>query len=277
MIHESFPLGEGIFANATLTTYIHDNPKDCLCPPRPAMLVLPGGGYAYCSNREAEPIALAYMQAGMNAYILRYSVEEKAKFPQPLLEASRAMKIIRDRAALDNTDPDRVFVIGFSAGGHLASSLATCWHRAEIQAAAGCTGEENKPSGAILSYAVISGGAHRHQGSFCRILGNANPTEQELLPYSNEKNVDEHTPPCFLWHTADDASVPVQNSLLMASALTEHKIPYELHIFPHGVHGLSLCNEQTSLGSPNLINEAAAEWLPLSITWLRGLFGKENA
>ena len=276
MRHESFPLGDGIFADATLTTYIHD-PKGCACPPRPAMLVLPGGAYAYCSNREAEPIALAYMQAGMNAYILRYSCEEKAKFPQPLLEASRAMKYIRDHAEEDNTDPARVFVIGFSAGGHLASSLATCWHRAEIQAESGCTGEENKPSGAILCYPVISGGINQHQGSFCRLSGIANPTKEELLPYSNEKNVDEHTPPCFLWHTADDPDVPVENSLLMANALTEHKIPYELHIFQHGVHGLSLCNEQTAVGIPALINEAAAEWLPLSITWLRGLFGIKKA
>lgn len=266
---EVFALGEGIFANATLTTYVHAQPKDCPHPPRAAMLVLPGGGYSYCSSREAEPIALAYVDAGMNAYVLDYSVEEKAKFPQPLLEASRAMKYIRDHAAEDNTDPSRVFVIGFSAGGHLASSLATCWHRAEIQAAAGCTGEENKPTGAILSYAVISGGVNRHQGTFCRLSGNSDPSEEELLPYSNEKNVDEHTPPCFLWHTAEDGCVPVQNSILMASALAEKKIPFELHIFPHGPHGLSLCDDRTSVNNPLLVNPVAAEWLPLSLTWLR--------
>lgn len=266
---KTFALGEGIFENATLTTYVHAQPEDWPHPPRAAMLVLPGGGYAYCSSREAEPIALVYANAGMNAYVLDYSVEEKAKFPQPLLEACRAMKYIRDHAAEDNTDPTRVFVIGFSAGGHLASSLATCWHRADIQAAAGVSGEESKPTGAILSYAVISGGVNRHQGTFCRLAGKSDPTEEELLPYSNEKNVDEHTPPCFLWHTADDPVVPIQNSLLMASALAEKKIPFELHVFPHGVHGLSLCDERTSVGSPALVSPSVGEWLPLSLTWLR--------
>ena len=266
---KTFALGEGIFANATLTTYVHAQKKDCPHAPRAAMLVLPGGGYSVCSSREAEPIALAYMQAGLNAYVLHYSVEEKAKFPQPLLEASRAMKYIRDHAAEDNTDPSRVFVIGFSAGGHLASSLATCWHRADIQAAAGVTGEENKPTGAILSYAVISGGVNRHQGTICRACGKSEPTDEERAPFSNELNVSEHTPPCFLWHTANDAAVPVQNSLLMAAALTEQKIPYELHIFPNGPHGLSLCTEETSVGNPILINPQAAMWLPLSITWLQ--------
>ncbi|MBQ8174505.1 MAG: alpha/beta hydrolase [Clostridia bacterium] len=266
---ETLALGEGIFANATLTTYVHDNPEDCLHVPRPAMLVLPGGGYAYCSNREAEPIALAYMQAGMNAYVLRYSCEEKALFPQPLLEASRAMKYIRDHAESDNTDPTRVFVIGFSAGGHLASALSTCWHREEIQAAAGVSGEENKPTGAILSYAVISGGVNRHQGTFCRLSGKTDPSDKDLSKYSAELNVDEHTPPCFLWHTAADPVVPVQNSLLMASALAVKKIPFELHVFPRGVHGLSLCTEETSVGNPDLIKPDVAPWLPLSITWLR--------
>ncbi len=268
---KTFALGEGIFANATLTTYVHAQPKDCPHPPRAAMLVLPGGGYAHCSSREAEPIALAYVDAGMNAYVLDYSVEEKAKFPQPLLEASRAMKYIRDHAEEDNTDPTRVFVIGFSAGGHLASSLATCWHRADIQAAAGCTGEENKPTGAILSYAVISGGVNRHQGTICRASGMNEPTEEACTLLSNELNVSEHTPPCFLWHTADDSAVPVQNSLLMASALTEQKIPFELHVFPHGSHGLSLCTEETSVGNPDLVKPNVAAWLPLSITWLRSL------
>lgn len=266
---KTFALGEGIFANAKLTTYVHVQAEDCPHPPRAAMLVLPGGGYAFCSSREAEPIALAYANAGMNAYVLDYSVKEKAKFPQPLLEASRAMKYIRDHAKEDNTDPTRVFVIGFSAGGHLASALATRWHHAEIQTAAGVTGEENKPTGAILSYAVINGGTTRHVGTFVNLSGSPDPSEEVRMQLSNDLQVDANTPPCFLWHTADDPVVPVQNSLLMASALTEQKIPYELHIFPHGPHGLSLCNEETSVGNPDLISPSVGEWLPLSLTWLR--------
>ncbi len=266
----TFPLGEGIFANATLTPYVHHISKDCPHGPRAAILILPGGGYDFCYDGEAEPIAISYLQAGLNAYVLRYSCKEAAKFPQPLLEASYAMKLIRDRAAEDNTDPDRVFVLGFSAGGHLAGALATCWHRDEVWQGAGIAYGENRPTGAILCYPVVNSDTVRHKGTFCRVCGKDDPTEEERAPYSNEKNVSDLTPPIFLWHTASDPSVPVQNSLLMAGALAEQKIPFELHIFPHGGHGLCLATEETANGNSAAIFPNVAEWMPLSITWIRG-------
>ena len=270
MEQETFILNDSLSC-ATLTSYVHHVSLTCSHAPRPAMLVLPGGGYEFCSDREAEPIALSYMNAGYNAYVLRYSCQEEAKFPLPLLEASYAVKLIRDRAAQDNTDPDRVYVIGFSAGGHLAGALATCWQREEIYTAAGIAYGENRPNGVILSYPVVSGGEYRHAGSFCCLCGKAQPTEEERMKYSNDKNVTADCPPVFLWHTAADGVVPVENSLLMASALAEKKIPFALHIFPRGGHGLCLATSETSCGDKNAELPDVAEWMPLSLTWLAGL------
>ncbi len=260
-----FPTG------ATLSSYVHEKSEACPHAPRAAILVLPGGGYDFCYDGEAEPIALAYLREGLNAYVLRYSCGAAAKFPTPLWEAALAMKTIRDRAKEENTDPARVFVIGFSAGAHLAGALATCWQREDVRAAAGCAGEEDRPTGAILSYPVVSGGKYRHVGSFCRVTGESDPDEAALLRYSNEKNVTSATPPIFLWHTAADACVPVENSLLMAEALSAHHIPFALHIFPRGGHGLCLATEETAKGNPDAILPDVAEWLPLSVTWLRGV------
>lgn len=263
-LHENFP-------GTTLTPYVHHVSQVCPHAPRPAMLVLPGGGYEFCYDGEAEPIALSYMNAGFNAYVLRYACKENAKFPRPLLEASYAMKLIRDRAAEDNTDPDRVYVIGFSAGGHLAGALATCWQREEIYTAAGVAYGENKPNGVILSYPVISSGASRHNGTFQNACGKADPTAEERAAYAAVDNVTENCPPVFLWHTASDPVVPVENSLLMAMKLAEKKIPFSLHVFPNGGHGLCLATAETSRGDKNAERADVAEWMHLSITWLQGL------
>ena len=254
---------------ATLTAYVHDISDACPHTKRPAILIFPGGGYDFCYDGEAEPIALAYLNAGLNAYVLRYSCREKAKFPRPLIEASQAMAYIRRQSERDNTDGARVFCIGFSAGGHLAAALATCWHRPEIQAEAGVVGEENRPSGAILSYPAQSGGEYRHKGTFCRVCGKEDPSEEERLVYWGDRNVDRNTPPMFLWHTAEDGCVPVENSLLMAAALSQNKIPFEMHIFPKGGHGLCLATEETARGDENAIIPEVAAWMPLSIDWIR--------
>lgn len=268
---QTISLWEERFPGTTVTPYVHTVSATCPHAPRPAMLVLPGGGYDFCYDGEAEPIALAYLNAGYNAYVLRYACGEAAKFPRPLLEASYAMKWIRDRAAVDNTDPTRVFVIGFSAGGHLAGALATLWQREEIYTAAGVAYGENRPSGVVLSYPVVSGGPYRHAGTFCRVTGQSDPGEEERMRYSNEKNVTSDCPPVFLWHTAEDGAVPVENSLLMASALAAHKIPFALHIFPRGGHGLCLATAETSHGNRGAELADVAEWMPLSLTWLSGL------
>lgn len=266
----TFPL-DPRFPGTTLTCYVHDISTACPHAPRRAMLVLPGGGYGICYDGEAEPIALAYVNAGLNAYVLRYGCNENARFPRPLLEASLAVKYIRDAAAEDNTDPEKIFAIGFSAGAHLCGALATLWYREDVWKAAGIAEGENRIAGAILSYPVVTGGPYRHHGSFAALLGKDDPTKEELALYSNEKNVSRHTPPVFLWHTADDDCVPVQNTLLMAEALAAEKIPFEVHIYPHGWHGLCLATDETARGERDAIRPNIATWLPLSVTWLESI------
>ena len=213
---------------------------------RKAILIIPGGAYRFCSDREGEPMAMAFLSRGYNAFVLYYSVASHAKYPNPLIDASRAVKIIKDNAEKFCIDPDFVFTIGFSAGGHLAGMLATMWHRKCVYDEIDMPYGYNKVRGAVLCYAVITGGKYAHRGSIDNLLGmehseNADPAVLDDI--SIEKHVDERTVPMFLWHTVPDTTVPVQNSLLLAKELADNKIPFEMRIYPDGWHGLSLANE----------------------------------
>ncbi len=253
----------------TLTTYISGDEPELGMPPRPAMVVFPGGGYHFLSDREAEPIAKVFFAAGFNVFILRYSIGADARFPRPLVDASRAIVHVRQNAERYRVDPSRVFIIGFSAGGHLAASLGTMWHEPFARASDDMPEGLNRPTGMILAYAVISGGRCSHRGSFLRVLGTDTPTEEQLDSVSVEKHVSGKTVPAFIWHTFNDQTVPVENALLMAQAMTEYKIPYELHIFPNGPHGMALANDQTVAGKPAYADPAVAHWVPEAIEWTR--------
>ena len=257
--------------DVTLTTYISNDPPEIKMPKRPAMLIFPGGGYSHCSNREAEPIAKAYMAHGYNTFILRYSLNELSLFPQPLIEASLAMKHIRDNSDEYNIDPDKVYVIGFSAGGHLAGCLATMWYEQYLYDAVDMPYGINKPNGAILSYAVLSpegGPAILYNRIFNK---EGTLTDEEYQQYSAVAHVDERTSPIFMWHTMNDKIVPVQNVLHMSQKLIEHNIPFESHIYPDGVHGLALATTETCAGNESLIKPNVAKWFDSSIEWLRNL------
>ncbi len=248
----------------TLDTYVLSGNKA-----RGAVLICPGGGYVFTSDREAEPIAMRYNAAGFHAFVLYYSVAP-ARHPQPLLDVSRAMCIIRENAAKWNIAPDKIAVCGFSAGGHLAASLGVHWAKPYIQEAPGIIKNMNRPNALILSYPVITSGPFAHRGSFQNLLGNT-PAENLLEEMSLELQVNKNTAPAFLWHTFDDQSVPVENSLLFAQALRKSNVPFELHIYPEGSHGLSLANEETAEEGlePDI---HIATWMPLCIEWLKQLF-----
>ena len=233
---------------------------------RDALLVIPGGGYGWlCDYKEGEPIALAFLEQGYNAFVLHYSVGEGAKFPQPLIEASLAVKYIKDHAEEYQSNPDRVFACGFSAGGHLCASLGTMWHLPEIYEGAGIPFGSNKIAGMIPIYPVITPFVPgTHMPSFYNILGTETPTEEELKQYSLDLRVDEHTVPTFLMHTATDPVVAVANTLEFARALTEHHIPCEVHIFPEGPHGIALANEITCFSEPDQIVPQASQWVTLA-------------
>ena len=221
-------------------------------PSRPAILVLPGGGYARQAGHEAEPVAEWLSSLGIHAFVLRYRVAPD-RHPAPLEDAKEAMLHIRSGRHGLAVDPERVGVLGFSAGGHLAATLST--------AAATGNPELDLPAAvpdlSVLCYPVASLTYETHQGSVANLLGDAPPSEL-LTALSAELNVTPGTPPAFLWHTADDEAVPVSNSLNYARALFAAGVPAELHVFPRGRHGLGL-----AAGEPG-----PEQWTSLCAAWL---------
>lgn len=262
MRFESFAL-PGCAGHVLLDAYISD-PLPWL--KRDAILVIPGGGYSQiCSDREGEPIAQAFIPYGFNAFVLHYTVGEAAAFPQPLIEASIAMKFIRSRADDFNIDPARVFATGFSAGGHLCAALATLWHLPEVREAAGIAGEENKPAGAVPVYGAMVLDPAMIAASYCDRIAGGDPAKR--AKWSLERCVDEKTAPMFLVHTADDNVVDVRSSLLVAVAMAEHHIPFEIHVFESAPHGMALSNRITG-GSPAHVDPRNAEWVRLAAEWM---------
>ena len=254
----------------TLTAYIIDDNSTFEGGRKlPAIVVCPGGGYAFCSVREAEPIALQYMAAGYCAFVLDYTVAPTAGYPEPQKNAFDAIKLIREHADEWGIDKDKIAVIGFSAGGHLAASVATLWDEEPFNAYNGT----NKPNAAILSYPVISSDpAIGHMGSFDNLCGDDADLRKKM---SLETRVTDKTPPCFLWHTFEDGAVPVQNSLRFAEALKNAGGSCELHIYPHGPHGLSLANSDTAAAQEHIV-ERVQDWVRLSVEWMNDIFEKEK-
>ena len=255
--------------NVTLTSYIAGTSSElAFNDKRKAILVIPGGAYWICSDIEAEPIAHTYLAAGFNAFVLRYSTIKTGSpvWPNPLIDASAAMKYIRDHAEEFHIDPNYVFVIGFSAGGHLAASLGTMWDNDEIEKLLDFEKGYNRPTGMILSYAVLSGLEYAHRPSFDHILGDKKGDEDARRALSIEYNVSEKTCPAFLWSTRPDKTVPVQNTLLVAKALADHGIPFEMHIYPEGGHGSSLGNAIVGNNLPGI-----ASWTTDSIRWMNSI------
>lgn len=234
--------------------------------PRKAVLVLPGGGYArICSDREGEPIALAFMPHGYNAFVLHYTVDRKKPFPAQLIEVSQAIAYIRDNAERYGIDPDALFVVGFSAGGHLAASAATLWKLPQVEEALGRPRGYNKPTGVMLVYPVIS--AEWHAKTYENLWCTDTPSAEQLAATSLEKHVDADSAPMFLVHTASDPVVNVGNTLVMARACAEAGIPFETHIYPYGPHGMALANAATDLGQRELNDAAFAKWVEHAALW----------
>lgn len=255
----TFPSG------ARLTGYLRDHTESMPgYNVRPAVLILPGGGYEHCSVREGDPVAMQFLQAGYQVFVLSYTTAPTPLRWKPLLDAASAILYLRRNTARLRVDPFKVAVCGFSAGGHLAASTAILWNRTEVQRALGITGEEARPDAVILGYPVISSGPFGHKGSFDRLAG-ADDTLRSV--FSLENQVKDDLPPFFIWHTVDDDTVPVQNSLLLAQALTAHRIPYELHLFHHGTHGSSICTKEVNVPLPH-----ASAWVGLCTDWLAETF-----
>ncbi len=279
MIYEKIFLKDvfdGIKTDATLTTYVRST-SDAIEPDRKraSVLICPGGGYGMVSDRENEPIALAFVALGYNAFVLRYSTADlnDEKYPTQLLESSAALAYIRRNSEKYHVKAESIAVCGFSAGGHMAAMLGNLWNEKVVTERLGIEFGENKPNGMILSYPVITGGEFAHRGSFEKLLGE-NPDKDILFKCSLENSVGEQTPPAFIWHTLTDGAVPVENSFLFASALKKANIPFELHIYPDGPHGLSLGTRETISPIADRFNPHVSSWIDLCDKWIAKFIDK---
>lgn len=251
-----------------LLGYIVDNFEEIdIKRKHPAVLILPGGGYGFVSDREKEAVALKFLAKGICAFTLKYSVAPQAVFPQALCEASLAMDYIRSHAKEYNIDGKNISVCGFSAGGHLAATLGAFWNKDFVKDIVG-PDKDTRPDKVILAYPVITSGENAHRGSFENLLGNQkdNPRMLELL--SMEKQVTSEYPPTFIWHTFTDAAVPVINSILFAKSLAENKILTEMHIYPKGKHGLSLGNHLVEGDKDYSYQHESSEWIDKAVDFI---------
>lgn len=230
--------------NVTLTTYLQQTGGEFAnIPKRPAVLILPGGGYDNCSEREAEVVTYPYLHAGYHAFVLRYSLKDNKTWPNPLDDYEEAMSLIRRKADEWHLYADKIAVIGFSAGGHLAASAATM--------------SVNRPNAAILVYAVLDR----------KSTDEWNPTAPAPLSY-----VDEKMPPCFLAASRNDTMVPVINTIQFTEELFRYGIPFESHIYSFAPHGFSVAD--TTVMEPGAkYSRRVSHWVDDSIDWLKEVFG----
>lgn len=249
-----------------LVTYLLDHSeKMTMSDKRPLVLICPGGGYEFVSEREAEPIAMHFLSMGIHAAILWYSVSP-ARYPQALLQVGASVKLLKENARAWHIDPDAIVIQGCSAGGHLAASYGVFWNSPSVREALQSPEEMLRPGGLLLCYPVITSGPFAHKASFENLLGEACEEKKEEM--SLEKRVNADTPRTFLWHTASDELVPVENSVLFFGALHALGIPAELHIFPVGEHGLSLASPLTAEPDGTRREPVCESWMDLAKTWM---------
>ena len=289
--------------DVTLTTYVlPDSPDTLDGKKRPAILICPGGGYMSCSDKEGEPIALKFASMGYHTFVLRYSTYSEGKqegfpdlskqievknmclYPTQMREIGKAMLIIREHADEWLVDENRIALCGFSAGAHNAAMYATNWQTDTIAEYFHEDKEKFRPAAAILCYTLsdyifMRDNAKNERplnvaffkASNTAFLGSSEPSEEMLDMVSPARHVTENTPPTYLWATATDELVPVQHSIRMAHALADQKIPFELHIFEEGPHGLALATPATAVAKTQLYPDAA-KWADLAGCWLEKRF-----
>lgn len=260
-----------------LYTYLLDESVELIhSRKRPAVIICPGGAYRFKSDREAEVVAVRYLAAGIQAFVLQYSVAP-SRYPSALLELASSVALVRSRAKEYHVDPEKIVIAGFSAGGHLCSCLGNLWDdpmleqafTTDMQEKNGTGGKPWKPDGMILSYPVITMGEFTHEESRELLLGPgfSRRMEEEL---SMENRVTDKTVPVFLWHTQEDEGVPVENSLQFAMALRRNGVPFEMHIYEQGCHGLSLCDDTVDDGE-RYFPPDNANWIDMALKWLKRL------
>lgn len=291
--------------DVNLFAYILDNSQEFNnSKKRPAVIICPGGAYLGTSDREAEPVAMRFSAIGYHAFVLRYNtyfsnkpltdfmnfpteVNVKSTFPQPLLDLAKAIITIREKENEWLIDSDRIAICGFSAGAHLAATIGTHWQDEFLREKFDVDNSFLKPNALILGYPLLDYVVMKEEVQAAKndinmglweisnkaVFGETSPSEEDLEKNSPINYITSYTPPTFIWHTADDELVYVSNSLKFALALTKHKVPYELHIFESGVHGLSLCDETTA-SEPYHINPNCKVWFDMAVSWIKRHFAE---
>ena len=275
MIHKKIEIkAHGMEAVGTLYTYFLDSSIE-MRPneKRPVILMCPGGGYEMTSDREAEPMAMQFLAMGYHVAILRYSVCP-VRYPAALLQVAESVLYLKEHADEYHIDPEKIVVQGCSAGGHLAANYGIAWNSPFLTK---LMGMENDPerlrvAGLLLCYPVITSGEKAHEESFRNLLGEQYEEKKEELSLENQVTPD--TPPTFLWHTATDETVPVENSLYFFQACLQQGVSAELHIYPVGGHGLSLANEETCRANGIGVQKECQSWIGLAQTWLEEILIK---
>ena len=267
MIYKEIPIGD-----ALLRTYVLSNYNEIDAERRRAfILICPGGAYRFCSNREAEAVAIRFNSLGCNCGVLFYSTNHdeynvgnvySTLFPKPQDELSEAVAYIRANSNALNTNPDKIAVMGFSAGGHLAASLGVMWRH---------YGERSKPNALVLCYPVITSGPLAHVESIRRLVG----TNEALLEkVSLEKQISKDTPPTFIWTTRTDQSVPYENSVMFVQALERNNVPVRFKLYEEGGHGLSLGTQEVYDASRAPV-KAVQDWPEQADSFLTMVFGSK--
>lgn len=284
--------------DVTLTTYVlDDSPEMLRGKKRPAVIVCPGGAYLGCSDREGEPVALRFCAMGYHAFVLRYSVytENRGGFgnfgeipqakdwlthPAPMRDIARAMLAIGTRADQWRVDMDKIALCGFSAGAHNCAMYSVYWDQPVMREPFHAEARQLRPAATILAYTLSDYvfmkdeygkmdeiGKHVFDLANIAFVGKAQPDDKTLDEISPARHVSENTPPMFLWSTAKDGLVPIQHTVLMANALANARIPFEVHIFEDGEHGLSLADQSTAVDRTQ-IDPNASKWAALAESWL---------
>lgn len=234
---------------------------------RPCIVICPGGGYENLSDRESEPVALKFLALGYQTAVLSYSVSP-AIFPTALEQLAEAITFLKAHYEQYFINPTQIILMGFSAGGHLAGIYGSRYVQETILNGF-ATQEERQVQALVLSYPVVTSGTFAHTDSFHALLGADYASKDQL---SLENLVDESYPPTFVWHTQEDDTVPVQNSLLLVNKLVKYGIPTEFHLFTKGLHGLSLGTKETQRSTaPTLIQPEVQIWPELCHTWLQSI------
>ncbi|MGX7713300.1 alpha/beta hydrolase [Enterococcus faecalis] len=277
--------------NTNYVAYMMDNSDDIeKSRKHPAMIVCGGGGFMKITDKEKEPVALFFLNQGFQSFVLNYttSSSEKGVYPNPLFDLAKMVLTIREHADEWNVDPDKICIIGFSAGGAVCASLATQWNEAFLSEKLSTNPEALKPNVAILGYPLLDFKYQKQEiendkDEFLKLVGmkkkdflnvameaaaGKNPSEEYLMDISPVNHISSATPPIFLWGTADDKMIYVGQLIKFVDRLNDYKVPYEFHMFENGFHGSSLVNYNTK-GSEEQLNTDIKIWTDLAVTFLK--------